>query len=260
MRFTVLRHKTILILCLGLLVFGDLSAAELPATIAAVKPSIVGIASYQKTRSPPVKLVGTGFVVGDGLNIITNYHVMNAASASADETLGIIAGQGTAIEFRPATVVATDTEHDLARIRIGGKALRPMEIANAGNVVEGQAVAFTGFPLGMVLGLHHVTHRGIVSAITPVVIPAADSRNLDPRVIAQLRQKPFVVFQLDGTAYPGNSGSPLYDPQTGEVYGVISMVLVKGLKENAISAPSGITYAVPGNFVQELMQRPELGQ
>ncbi len=26
---------------------------------------------------------------------------------------------------------------------------------------------------------------------------------------------------LDATAYPGNSGSPLYDPETGEVVGII---------------------------------------
>jgi S1-C subfamily serine protease len=63
------------------------------------------------------------------------------------------------------------------------------------------------------------------------------------------------VFQLDGTAYPGNSGSPLYDPETGLVYGVINMVFVKGTKEAALSNPSGITYAIPGTYIRGLLER-----
>ena len=45
------------------------------------------------------------------------------------------------------------------------------------------------------------------------------------------------------------------DPATGEVVGVINMVFVKGLKESAISTPSGITYAIPVRHVQELLSR-----
>ena len=33
----------------------------------------------------------------------------------------------------------------------------------------------------------------------------------------RIRDDPFRVFQLDATAYPGNSGSPVYDPMTGAV-------------------------------------------
>ncbi len=65
-------------------------------------------------------------------------------------------------------------------------------------------------------------------------------------MIGQLQKPRYAVFQLDGTAYPGSSGSPLYDPETGLVYGVINMVFVKGTKEAALSNPSGITYAIPG--------------
>jgi hypothetical protein len=39
------------------------------------------------------------------------------------------------------------------------------------------------------------------------------------------------------------------------VLGVINMVFVKGLKESAISAPSGITYAVPSRYVEALLQQ-----
>ena len=49
------------------------------------------------------------------------------------------------------------------------------------------------------------------------------------------------VLQLDATAYPGNSGSPVYDQSTGQVLGVINSVLVKANKEAAIDKPSGIS-------------------
>jgi serine protease Do len=246
--------------CLGfaiLLSVQNLDAAGLPNIIATVKPSIVGIGSYEKSRSPALKLAGTGFVVGDGLDIITNAHVASASASSTTETLGIIIGKGDEVEFRSATIVAMDAEHDLARLKIVGTPLPPMLLGDSGTVLEGQSVAFTGFPLGMILGLRHVTHRGTLSAITPISIPAPNSGRLDPRTIAQLRKSPFMVFQLDGTAYPGNSGSPMYDPETGTVYGVISMVVLKGLKETAITSPSGISYAIPSKFVHDLLRRTQ---
>jgi S1-C subfamily serine protease len=234
-------------------------ADDLPRTIDKVKPSVVGVGSYLKTRSPAAAFFGTGFVVGDGLSVITNAHVVKNLitdeNNDAGEQLGIIVGKGDATEFRRAKVVALDPEHDLAYLQIGGAPLPALELGDSAKVVEGQTVAFTGFPLGMVLGLHHATHRGIVAALTPIVMPALNSAKLDMKTVAQLRKPPFVIFQLDGTAYPGNSGSPVYDPETGAVLGVINMVFVKGVKETAISNPSGITYAIPSRFVRELLQR-----
>ena len=150
-----------------------------------------------------------------------------------------------------------DVEHDLALLRVNGKALPHMRLGNSQRVREGQSIAFTGFPIGTVLGLYPATHRGIVSAITPIAIPAGSSRQLDAAMIKRLRN-PYNVFQLDATAYPGNSGSPLYDPNTGRVLGVINMVFVKGTKENVLSQPSGITYAIPGQYVRALLKEAGL--
>jgi len=98
-----------------------------------------------------------------------------------------------------------------------------------------------------------VTHRGIVSAITPIGIPQANSRDLDPALIRRLANDVFRVYQLDATAYPGNSGSPLYEPASGEVLGVMNMVFVKSTKENVLSDPSGISYAIPVEYLQRLL-------
>jgi S1-C subfamily serine protease len=228
----------------------------LARTLAGVKPSVVGVGTYQKTRSPSIVFRGTGFVVADGLSVITNAHVVpELLDTENKEVLGIVVGRGTEIEFRPAELVRTDREHDLAHLRLVGAALPALKLGDSGAVVEGQSLAFTGFPLGMTLGLFAATHRATLAAITPVVMPSLSSRNLNVKVLAQLQRSPFSIFQLDGTAYPGNSGSPVYDPDSGEVLAVINMVFVKGLKETAITNPSGIAYAIPARFVHDLLQQ-----
>ena len=240
-----------------MLALPSVRAATLEKTIAAVKPSIVGVGSYQKTRSPPIRFVGTVWIAGDGMSIITNAHVVGDLPDGTNiEQIGIVVAKGDGVEFRPARLAGRDTVHDLAHLRLlDGPPLPALKLGDSSNVAEGRDLAFTGFPLGMVLGLHHVTHRATLSAITPIVMPSISSGKLDARAIVALSRDVFKIFQLDGTAYPGNSGSPVYDPETGAVLGVINMVFVKGLKESAISAPSGITYAVPARYVDALLQQ-----
>lgn len=257
---SILRHPFLRPACLLLLWLALptrlLSAADFIETIQTVKPAVVGVGSYQRTRTPAISFTGTGFVVGDGLSVITNAHVVpELLDTENKETLGIVLGSANAVEFRAASVVALDREHDLAHLRLTGAPLPALKLGDSDNMREGQALALTGFPLGMALGLHRATHRATLSAITPVAMPTLNSHKLDARLISQLQRTPFPIFQLDGTAYPGNSGSPLYDPDNGIVYGVINMVFIKGLKENAISNPSGITYAIPANYARDLLQR-----
>jgi len=242
-------------LCCSVL-FGTAWGAGISETIETAKASVVGVGTFKKSRSPAVNFVGTGFIVDDGLTVVTNAHVVPEILDSEHmETIGVVIGKGNDVEFRPAIIVAEDAEHDLALLKLSGAAMPALKLGDSSLAREGQSFVFTGFPLGMVLGLHHVTHRAMLSAITPIVIPAMDSHKLDAKMIAQLRRSPFGIFQLDGTAYPGNSGSPLFDPATGAVYGVINMVFVKGLKETAITQPSGISYAIPANFVRDLLRQ-----
>lgn len=246
-------------ICLPLVVAtfaAPVGADELPDTIARVKPSIVGIATLKKTRTPPIHFIGSGFVVGDGLTVITNAHVVKQVGVEdPSELLGVLTGTNQGTDMRSATIVSTDADRDLALLRIAGSPIPAMKIGNSESVREGHSLIFTGFPLGMVLGFHHVTHRALVASITPVADPAPASQALNAKMIAQLRNAPYLVFQLDATAYPGSSGSPLYDPATGQVLGVINKVAVKGTKESILTQPSGITYAIPGKYVQELMDK-----
>ncbi len=125
------------------------------------------------------------------------------------ETIAILIGGERDAQVREAKIVAIDREHDLALLRITGPALPALAVGDSDRVREGESVAFTGFPIGGVMGY------------TPVTVQAG----------------PFSVFQLDATAYPGNSGSPVYDVARGEVVGIVNMVFVKGTREAALSNP-----------------------
>jgi serine protease Do len=89
-----------------------------------------------------------------------------------------------------------------------------------------------------------VTHRGIVSAIVPMARPADTASTLTAAQLKRMRN-PFNAFQLDATAYPGNSGSPVYEPETGRVVGVLNSVYVQESRETILQRPSGISYAIP---------------
>jgi S1-C subfamily serine protease len=210
-------------------------------------------------RSPRANFLGTGFVVGAGNLVITNAHVVPEKLDSEHfEQVAIFYRQGDDQKMGTATTVAIDKEHDLAVLKIAdGSTLPALKLGDASTVREGQVYAFTGYPIGMVLGLYPVTHRGMVSAITPNVIPTIHSGQINPKLLRRL-DAPYNVFQLDATGYPGNSGSPLYDVDSGVVIGVIDKVFVQESKENILSHPSGITYAIPVDYVQSLLKNNKL--
>lgn len=239
------------------LLLGGMPAHTLdrPAVIERSKPSIVGIGTLQATRRPPNQLRGTGFVVTDGRHVVTNAHVLPEKLDDANrEKLVVYVGSGRNPEVRDATPVARDTEHDLVLLRVDGAPLPALAFGDSATVREGQDILFIGFPIGGVLGLYPVTSHGIVSAITPSVIPAATTRELTTRQIRAL-DDPYFVFQLDATAYPGNSGSPVIATDSGLVIGIVNQVLVKETKENVLKDPSAITYAIPARFLETLLTR-----
>ncbi|ROR29653.1 S1 family peptidase [Inmirania thermothiophila] len=235
-------------------------AAELPDTVERVRTAVVGVGTFLPTRQPPASFRGTGFAVADGRHVLTNAHVVaGPVDVEKGEALAVFVGRGPSGRALRVRKVAEDALHDLALLRIeeGTTRLPALTLGGSRPVREGAEYAFTGFPIGTILGLYPATHRGIVSAVTPVVIPAGRARELDPVLIRRL-QRPYEVYQLDATAYPGNSGSPLYEPDTGRVVGIVNKVFVQGTKEAALERPSGISYAVPIEHAVALLRRAGL--
>ena len=234
--------------------------AGLPEVVAAAKPAVVPVGLYNALTSPRFTFRGTGFAVGDGRLLITNFHVLPEETEALQQLSLLLGGnraggQEATPEIRKLTVLQTDRVHDLALLQISGEPLPVLALDAAGAAREGQAVAFIGFPIGSALGFSPVTHRAIISSITPFALPPPTARQLDAAAVARLRQGIFDILQLDGTAYPGNSGGPLLDADSGKVVGVVNMVLVKSSRESALSNPTGISYAIPVRWVRELLDK-----
>jgi S1-C subfamily serine protease len=230
------------------------AAASLIDTIERVKPSVVMVGTFDPLGSPQFVLRGTGFAVGDGHVIATNAHVVGSAGDGKPAMLVVETSLGESGRSRRAAYVwKVDKMHDLALLKIDGPALPALAFGDSGAVKEGLEVAFTGFPIGNILGFVPVTHHGMVSAVTPIALPSGNSGRLTAAVIRRLKSGAFDIFQLDATAYPGNSGGPLFNVDTGEVIGIINMVLVKRTKEAALTHPSGISYAIPANYLRDLL-------
>jgi S1-C subfamily serine protease len=208
-------------------------------------------------RAPRADFRGTGFEIGDGSLVVTNAHVLpESLQVDKMERIAVFVKKKGKDLVYYARKVVVDKSHDVAILKLDEGRLPPLRLSKA-DVREGEMYAFTGYPIGMVLGLYPVTHTGIISAISPVVIPMINSRQLNPKLLRRLRD-PYKVYQLDATAYPGNSGSPLYHPETGKVIGIINKVFVKESKETVISKPSGITYAIPVVHLLNLLKEKNL--
>lgn len=232
--------------------------ANLADTLEKIKPAIVGVGIHTPTGRPQNVIQGSGFVIGNGHYVITNHHVLpKELDEEKLQVMAVFIGSGKSAKVRLAEIIDVDDYHDLAILKISGQALPTIKLASDSFQREGSYVGFTGFPIGSILGLYPVTHRGIISAITPMIVPVADARQISVKMLKRMRD-PYMVYQLDATAYPGNSGSAMYNIDNGEVIGIINKVFVQETKEAVIEHPSGISYAIPVKYLRALLTKNKI--
>ena len=245
--------RIVLSACLILYTGG--ASADLADTIEKIKPAVVGIGVHTPTGRQKNSLNGSGFVIGNGQYVVTNHHVLpKELDRNLLQEMAIFTGSGKDAKVRTADIIASSELHDIAVLKIHGAPLPAMKLADKDFRREGSYVGFTGFPIGAILGLYPVSHRGIIASITPTIIPVDNAAQISIKMLKMLRN-PYLVYQLDATAYPGNSGSALYDVDTREVIGIINKVFVQESKETVISKPSGITYAIPVKYLLALLKK-----
>ena len=210
---------------------GELAANEL-ATIALFKassPSVVYVQTSRTARTPwsrsPVEIergTGSGFIWDDAGHIVTNFHVVESASA-ARVTLWDHSSYD-------AQIVGRAPEYDLAVLRIDAprSKLRPMPIGSSRELQVGQFAYAIGNPFG----LDQTLTTGVVSALG--------------RTITSLTGRPIEdVIQTDAAVNPGNSGGPLLD-SAGRVIGVNTAIY------SPSGASAGIGFAVPVDTVNRI--------
>lgn len=237
-----------LVLCLP-------ARADVADTLLQIRPSVVGVGLFSPTASPRANLQGTGFAVLDGRHVVTCAHIFaKPLDPARNETHAVFIGRDRQMAVRRAEIVATDRPRDLVLLKIDGDPLPVLKLGDSAQAREGSQLYFTGYPIGSVLGLNPSTHRAGLAAIVPAFTPPPSATQLTARALKQARDS-YEVFALDAIAYPGNSGSPVWHPDTGEVLGVVNSVYVKGTKEAALSNPSGISYAIPVRYVHELLEQ-----
>lgn len=250
----MMTNKFLILFFINTLLFSLHSHADFVDIVAKVKPSVVGVGIHTPTTQPQNILRGTGFVIGDGHYVVTNAHVLpETLDESLLQKMAVFIGSGKQAKVRYAEIVVKSDLYDLAILKISGSALPAMRLANNTFLKDGSYIAFTGFPIGTVLGLYPVTHRGMIASTTPTVIPVQSAGQMTLKMLKRMRN-PYLVYQLDATAYPGNSGSAMYDMKTGEVVGIINKVFVQETKEAVISKPSGITYAIPVKYLHQIIK------
>lgn len=235
----------------------------LPDLIDRSRQAVVAVGTFAATDNPRFGFRGTGFAVGDGRRIVTCAHVVpNPVEKDLMITVPAAGNASGQPQLRAVKLLRRDAARDLAILELAddkGALVDVLSLAEVDGdrpvVREGAAVALMGYPIGTALGVTMATHRGSIAAITRAALPAPSSNALSERAVRQLREGALEFLQLDATAYPGNSGGPLLDIRTGKVVGVVNMVALKGTRESALSAPSGISYAVPVKYVWPLLDK-----
>jgi S1-C subfamily serine protease len=196
-----------------------------------VSPSVVNITSLALQRdlfSLNVAQVpngtGTGFVWDEAGHVVTNFHVIQEASA-ARVTL---ADQSS---YR-AELVGAFPDRDLAVLRIDAKSkLTPIPMGSSRELQVGQKVYAIGNPFG----LDQTMTTGIVSAL---------NREIESVTRRSIRG----VIQTDAAINPGNSGGPLLD-SAGRVIGVNTAIF------SPSGASAGIGFAIPIDEVNRIVPR-----
>lgn len=178
---------------------------DVAAVVAALAPSIVNVSVTVGGVAGDATSIGTGFVISDSGEVVTNAHVVEGAREVRVRVFG-------EVEPRDAKVVGIDAGNDLAVVRVAdADGLVPVRFSAEGSTAVGDDVVAIGFALDLDGG-PSVT-RGIVSALDRT-LETADGA-LDG------------LIQTDAAISSGNSGGPLVNA-SGEVVGINTAVARSG--------------------------------
>ncbi len=209
-----------------------------------LSPGVVFIHSTSYARDffgfvEPQEGSGSGSILDQQGNILTNYHVIEGAQK-------LSVSMGGKKDY-PAIVVGGDADTDLAVIRLTEKPAGPLTVVPLGDsdkLVVGQKVLAIGNPFG----LDRTLTTGVISGLQRP-IRARNNRLIEGAI------------QTDASINPGNSGGPLLDSH-GRMIGINSQIL------SPSGSSAGVGFAVPVSIAKRVVpqiiqngrvRRPKLG-
>lgn len=248
--------KLLLSLFIVTLISPSLYAKSLPNVIEEIKTSVVAVGTYQLKRNPRAIMYGSGVLLSSTGLIATANHVLDSMAKNNEANfLRVYLYNDSQKRGYAATIIAQSPKYDLALLQIEGTDFPYLEKGTSSGLREGDEIAFSGYPYGLLLGMRVTTHRGIISSISPNILPVVSAKELSPAIKRALASK-YNILHLDAVAYPGHSGGPLFDPKSGKVLGIITSGLFKEVQgETKFKLPTGISYAIPIEHVEELLPK-----
>lgn len=211
---------------------GDLAADE-RSTIELFEQSrgsVVFISTSEQVRDTWSRNVmqvprgtGSGFIWDDAGHVVTNFHVVQGASAAM---VKLADGR----DYK-ASLIGVSPLHDMAVLKIGVDFKRPppVPIGASGDLRVGQKV----FAIGNPFGLDWTLTTGIVSALDRS-LPNESGNSIEH------------LIQTDAAINPGNSGGPLLD-SAGRLIGINTAIY------SPSGASAGIGFAIPVDTVNRVV-------
>ena len=207
---------------------GDFNPAEIYANDA---PGVVTVISLYGGSAGNAGQ-GSGFVISDDGEILTNAHVVTSGGAGNGGG-GIEPAKQVFVEFADrnrveAEILGYDPDADVALIKVnpGDIELDPLQLSDRNAFAVGEPVAAIGSPFGKRQSLS----VGVISA-NDRTIQSLSEFSIDNAI------------QTDASINPGNSGGPLLDA-AGDVIGINQQI------ETSSGSNSGVGFAIPIDVVR----------
>ena len=172
----------------------------------------------QQVQTPKKTATGSGVIISADGYIVTNNHVVDGA-----DELTVTLNDNTEYSAR---IIGADKTTDLALIKIDGKKLPAITIANSDDVLVGEWVLAIGNPLG----LNNTVTAGIISA---------KARTLGANGVESF-------IQTDAAINAGNSGGALVNTR-GELVGINAMLY------SQTGSYSGYGFAIPTAMMNKVV-------
>ena len=221
-----------------------------------ILPSIVGIKiEYNVTsmfsifggvQNSSATATGSGIIISEDGYILTNNHVVSSSESESyyqvSEATKITVSLFNDDTEYEAKIVGTDSETDLAVIKIEKTGLTKAEFADSDSIKVGEFAMAAGSPLG----LQSTITCGVVSAVN--------------REVTDTDGKTYTLIQTDAAINAGNSGGALVNSE-GKVIGVNTLKLtgddVEGM---GFAIPINSTTDITSQLIQySKVRRPYIG-
>jgi len=185
-----------------------------------VSPAVVNIRVTTETGETLSEGQGSGFIISDKNEVVTNYHVIEGGSY-----INIEFNDGQSYS---ASIIGTDEETDLALLQLESPKVFPHVKFHSGKKVRiGDWVIAIGNPFG----IGQSTSLGVISAIARERVDSGSYVD---------------YIQTDATINRGNSGGPLFNLE-GDVVGVNSAIY------SPTGASVGIAFVIPHSLAEDVI-------